>query len=549
MAEARKSTAGRKSDVKGLTRRRSNDEAAPALDAAGEEVVCELLSDVWDRTVEAITVAAVDKLTPAFTAEYMCRSLFTVLAWGDLAHDEVPSGEAFLKPPAEPDPGEADRWARGALPSKATVKALDLPLSPPPSAHPGSQPSSARSTMSQRGKRRKPPPSAAGSRKGEPQPEPIMFNISEEDKRTDLMVPEGYKWPDKAKSREPSVDDEASVLEARRLADEDELFKKKIHAIKSKGKKWTLTPDGAILEIVPPGKAESALSPHYAVRGVQRQPLAPSPAKSPPPKHSTKKKKGRDSEAKAPSAADARRDAAEAAFRRYFKVSPLEQPSMVAGEGGFGCAAGVTVKQGARSLAGAPMLEDPDHRSRASYESSRSGGASFASTLESADEAASPTRGLADRLARGSRSEAELPSPALPGPESVDPFAGAHPLAYSRSSPALGTPQDVEDENVRLTHASDWGAVGPLRDPFVGRRHTRQSSRQRARTFEHGAAKARAARVRVAAAPPTRPLLSYAVPPPGVSETALHVFEVDAHSYHSASSMSLTLPKINARPL
>ncbi|KAH8045808.1 hypothetical protein JL721_12540 [Aureococcus anophagefferens] len=319
MAEARKSTAGRKSDVKGLTRRRSNDEAAPALDAAGEEVVCELLSDVWDRTVEAITVAAVDKLTPAFTAEYMCRSLFTVLAWGDLAHDEVPSGEAFLKPPAEPDPGEADRWARGALPSKATVKALDLPLSPPPSAHPGSQPSSARSTMSQRGKRRKPPPSAAGSRKGEPQPEPIMFNISEEDKRTDLMVPEGYKWPDKAKSREPSVDDEASVLEARRLADEDELFKKKIHAIKSKGKKWTLTPDGAILEIVPPGKAESALSPHYAVRGVQRQPLAPSPAKSPPPKHSTKKKKGRDSEAKAPSAADARRDAAEAAFRRYFR--------------------------------------------------------------------------------------------------------------------------------------------------------------------------------------------------------------------------------------
>ena len=194
-----------------------------------------------------------------------------------------------------------------------------------------------------------------------------MFNISEEDKRTDLMVPEGYKWPDKAKSREPSVDDEASVLEARRLADEDELFKKKIHAIKSKGKKWTLTPDGAILEIVPPGKAESALSPPYAVRGVQRQPLAPSPAKSPPPKHSTKKKKGRDSEAKAPSAADARRDAAEAAFRRYFKVSPLEQPSMVAGEGGFGCAAGVTVKQGARSLAGAPMLEDPDHRSRASY--------------------------------------------------------------------------------------------------------------------------------------------------------------------------------------
>ena len=97
MAEARKSTAGRKSDVKGLTRRRSNDEAAPALDAAGEEVVCELLSDVWDRTVEAITVAAVDKLTPAFTAEYMCRSLFTVLAWGDLAHDEVPSGEAFLR--------------------------------------------------------------------------------------------------------------------------------------------------------------------------------------------------------------------------------------------------------------------------------------------------------------------------------------------------------------------------------------------------------------------------------------------------------------------
>ncbi|KAH8058589.1 hypothetical protein JL722_5809 [Aureococcus anophagefferens] len=283
----------------------------------------------------------------------MCRSLFTVLAWGDLAHDEVPSGEAFLKPPAEPDLGEADR-------------------------------------------------------------PPIMFNISEEDKRTDLMVPEGYKWPDKAKSREPSVDDEA-----------------------------------------------------------------------------------------------------------------------------------------ARSLAGAPMLEDPDHRSRASYESSRSGGArdgagagaSFASTLESADEAASPTRGLADRLARGSRSEAELPSPALPGPESVDPFAGAHPLAYSRSSPALGTPRTSRTRTCASRTRATGAPSARSATPSLGGA-TRQSSRQRAPSST-----ARPRRAQRASPRRPRGPSSSRGPPPGVSETALHVFEVDAHSYHSASSMSLTLPKINARPL
>ena len=128
MAEARKSTAGRKSDVKGLTRRRSNDEAAPALDAAGEEVVCELLSDVWDRTVEAITVAAVDKLTPAFTAEYMCRSLFTVLAWGDLAHDEVPSGDGVNSPPPALAKAQENSRRHGAPPQ---AEARDDDGSPP----------------------------------------------------------------------------------------------------------------------------------------------------------------------------------------------------------------------------------------------------------------------------------------------------------------------------------------------------------------------------------------------------------------------------------
>ena len=96
--------------------------------SSGEEVVCELLSDVWDRTVEAITVAAVDKLTPAFTAEYMCRSLFTVLAWGDLAHDEVPSGDGVNSPPPALAKAQENSRRHGAPPQ---AEARDDDGSPP----------------------------------------------------------------------------------------------------------------------------------------------------------------------------------------------------------------------------------------------------------------------------------------------------------------------------------------------------------------------------------------------------------------------------------
>ena len=131
---------------------------------------------------------------------------------------------------------------------------------------------------------------------------------------------------------------------------------------------------------------------------------------------------------------------------------------------------------------------------------------------------------------------------------------GGKTLAHSRSAPSTrqnapresvsqpATPEG-EDENLKLLRAPDWGAVGPLRDPVVGRMHTRQSSRQRARTFAAGAARAKAARVRVAAARPTRKLQSLAHLPPGLSQPGLLVLQgggMDANSLGSRSNSAET---------
>ena len=82
------------------------------------------------------------------------------------------------------------------------------------------------------------------------------------------------------------------------------------------------------------------------------------------------------------------------------------------------------------------------------------------------------------------------------------------------------------ENNLKLVGAPDWGAVGAAKEPVVGRLGARQSPAQRAQTFNllSGAHLAPQARVRVAAAPPTRSLFEYSVPPPGVSELGAHLF-------------------------
>ena len=89
-----------------------------------------------------------------------------------------------------------------------------------------------------------------------------------------------------------------------------------------------------------------------------------------------------------------------------------------------------------------------------------------------------------------------------------------------------GGADDEDDENLKLVGAPDWGAVGAAKEPVVGRLGARQSPAQRAQTFNllSGAHLAPQARVRVAAAPPTRSLFEYSVPPPGVSELGAHLF-------------------------
>lgn len=539
-------------------------------DFTGERAVCDILDEILDRTMEAAAAKALDGIAPAFTSVCLLHSLQVVLAWGDLSHDS-PGDWATLGPPEEPSPGEHDRWARGALVSKTKPRQIELPVSPPELAT-STAPNSARSTVS-RGKRRK-QPGTPGKGNSNSVPEPIMFNINEEEKKVDLDNLEGYAWPrSDDRDKASSVEDEASVADKQRLADEDEVFRKRVHAIKAKGKKWTLLPDGSICEIQALEKPErlGTVPPHYAVRTGRRR----GPDGGPPPTQlSTKARQKKQKRQRAEPRA--RREAP----RPRFRVSPLEQPSLAGGEDGFGCANGVTVTQGALTLAGGPCVGDGEHWSRAEYDSVRSanscdesgaGGswgnddrAGYASSLDGASSewspatspakrtsapggSASSTRSLDARLQRGA--DAAPRAGALPGTPG-DPFAGGHRLLGSASEPTLSakTPEG-EDPNVKLVRAADWGAVGPIREPVVGRMHTRQSSRQRARTFEHGAARARAARVRVAAAPPTRALTTYAVPPPGVSEMALHVFDTDMQSYASAgshTSASLVLPKINA---
>ena len=58
----------RKSVVdKALVKRRANCDMEPeAPDVAGEEVVCEVVAEVWAKTVEGIGHAALDRRAPAF---------------------------------------------------------------------------------------------------------------------------------------------------------------------------------------------------------------------------------------------------------------------------------------------------------------------------------------------------------------------------------------------------------------------------------------------------------------------------------------------------
>ena len=104
------------------------------------------------------------------------------------------------------------------------------------------------------------------------------------------------------------------------------------------------------------------------------------------------------------------------------------------------------------------------------------------------------------------------------------------------------------DERLEDRHAPD-GALGtepPQRR--AGRQDLELEGRAVAAAGQSAAQRASAADAGGRARRRTRrPLLSYAVPPPGVSETALHFFDADHLSVGSMSygSQSLTLPKIN----
>ena len=117
------------------------------------------------------------------------------------------------------------------------------------------------------------------------------------------------------------------------------------------------------------------------------------------------------------------------------------------------------------------------------------------------------------------RRRAAAAAAALPG-DAVSPLAGGKPRVPTPEAAPGGGADDEDDENLKLVGAPDWGAVGAAKEPVVGRLGARQSPAQRAQTFNllSGAHLAPQARVRVAAAPPTRSLFEYSVPPPGVSE-------------------------------
>ncbi|KAJ1450319.1 hypothetical protein M885DRAFT_532699 [Pelagophyceae sp. CCMP2097] len=524
-------------------------EASARPDTAGEDFVLELLDEVCGAAVAAAHDRLLDREAPALAVAFLLRHMRAVVDWDMLRYGPPDAWDDGVGGGAEPETAACDTWARGVVQCKTTESRRDrgaalrmMADGAPPS--PESTSSRTSSALLRKARRRAPKAlHETGGSAG--QPEPIMFSLAEEDDlHGAFSSQEKFRRP--AESEKHAGGESEAAAAERRQAEAEAALALKLAALKDKP--FTIDDDGTVILIMPPEKAKSASAQTYQVKTLGLSPAGDG-------QQQRRQKQRRSS-----------MDASDA-LQQYFLLSPAVQPSLVSGEQAFSVSQGLIVRQGLKSLAGPPPQADPDHLSHAEYEALRGGedGASLrsgsvASRIDASLDGASldggsfaqsfaqsnsgDDRSFSDARSFATGASRRTGAKAFPGHD-VDALHGGKPLLASQSLPVLvRPPTGTADENLRLLGAPDWGAVGPLRDPVVGRMHTRQSSRQRARTFTAGAAaRARAARVRVAEARPTRKLASWAVPPPGVSAAGLAILQNNGDlnsmsSYGSRTSLT-----------
>ena len=484
----------------------------PAAEPAPAPEATEAAAAAVEETVEAACRRAasneLDKLAPAFVARDLMRQLNIAVAWATMEPDR-PAARQLCDVPDEPAPPLSDSWATGAVRSRPRVRIR----APPPEAALSEGPPSSRTSMRSTKSRgaRKRTPKAAGK-------DQLLLDVKEEDwgmavGSYNFAETNQFNWPAEDAARPPSP----AALEVRaardRLDEEEQLVAAKLRQLKQRGRAAVVLPGGAVCEIKPLDAAPAP--PAFKVRA-QALPRAP--------------RARREAEAKRP-----REKVLEQTARRFF-VGGLEQPPLLSGDSGFGANVGVAAAQGAKRVEGMARQRDAAHLSRVEYEELLSQELEEASLFaDSRFEGDVETRGARspvtvaagdDDDATAARRRAATAAEALPG-DFFSPLAGGRPRTPPPPVAPTAPSDDGDDEFQKLVGAGDWGAVGAVKDPVVGRLGARQSPAQRAQTFNvfTGAHLAKGARVRVAAAPPTRSLFEYSVPPPGVSELGAHLLE------------------------
>ena len=492
-----KSSTTKKKRKKSLVDIKQETEAANAAQRAAEsaatalEVAAEVLTTAMTQTLEAIEAKEREKEADEqkMCADDAVRTIQIVAAWDGLAHDVVDWGQSSW---TEPVADDGDRWMRGSV-SRRSKKAflrdktlLDMALEAPSE---GSRVSRSQTSSSPHHKRRSPPKPKS--------PEPTsIYTVAEDEEYLEdahyAMMPLQSRISGLTKSEETPEE---------RLKRLDDMYRAEADAFESKvaalqGRPYTTDAEGNIILIKSidasdddkdkKKKRRNALNgedqlPNYSIREVARERI---------PRHNRHRSPPKDDDQSV-----------------VFQCDASEQPSLVSKELQLSVAEGVKVRRGDDSLAGPPLLKDPDHPSKAEFETSRG-----------------TCRRRPPILGAETMTTTQMIQQ-LPATENVDALQGGRP--QPRPIPASRRPS--EDINLALTRAPDWGSVGPLRDPVVGR----VVPKRRRHTLP------RLTRVRLPKARPTKKLDSLYVAT-GLSEVGRTLYNNSQKSLHDDNTSYLS---------
>lgn len=528
----------------------------------GEAAVLELCGeDLLDGVMDVIRSRGLDSQTPKFVATLLVCDLRRLLSWDNIRSETSDLEELLRHVPSEPDTGCYDRWAPGSLHSRPRKTEGPCPiLSFPATASNATcttSINSSRSSIASSLKRRRKSttdnglPLAEGSS--------LIYSVVEEYEQSASLV-DPYRGlfalPTQPVCTKQLESSQQSLHH--KLAEEEQAIESKIAELK--GKKWTVDASGKFIEIQAPSEMRNAqLLPSFTIKdgtefkvGGGQQSLTDGDGAD----RIERIDDLRNQEHKV----DCRllqlplKDEEEC---NVFTRLPYEQPPIVADELDISIASGVTVRQGRAHLTGAPLPSDPDHMSLAEYESFVSGDRSILLDAQSIDNSSVTTHTSESFLHEDSqhsslrkRLKPLKPARPFPGPD-IDIFADGRPLNISRSQPLIAKEIVDNDENIRLIHAPDWGRIGAVKEPFVGRLNRRRSHRQGQMALHMELHHGRSARARNAAARPTKKLKGLSVPPPGLSSAALSLLHQrnDNLSISSINSSDtfLTPPRIRKK--